>query len=83
MGWLSNILAKRRADKDQVTLFRRADQFNRAQASRSDFSQWMCPTCGKVLKGKEVRTRATNEMRFPPCCETFNWEGPRNFHLKR
>lgn len=80
MGWLSDILAKRRLEKAKAHLVRRANQFNRTHAEVADFSHWMCPACGQILKGKEVRTRASTEMVFPPCCEQFNWAGGRNFH---
>ena len=81
MGWFSDIMAKRRLAKAKTNLAHRAVQFNRSRANASDFSHWMCPACGQILKGKEVRTRASTEMVFPPCCERYNWEGGRNFHL--
>lgn len=83
MGWLADIMGKRRLNKAKEQLFQRAAQFNQAHANISDFSQWMCPACGKVTKGKQFRTRSADEVHFPPCCDKFDWEGTRNFHLIR
>jgi hypothetical protein len=58
---------------------RNALVFNHDHAKRLDYTEWMCPNCGKISKGIYHEYTWLSGLKFPACCRRYCWHGWRSF----
>lgn len=59
---------------------RNALVFNREHAKKLDYTEWMCPACGKISKGIYHDLTWLSGLKFPACCKRYCWHGWRSFY---
>jgi len=79
-NWYQRWRARAAVEKAARTIRRAAGRFNRARAEANNYSEWMCPACGKVSRGIDHPYRFMSGLKFPACCGRYCWHGWRTFN---